>query len=142
MFAVVRIRGLINLTRGVKDTFALLRLHRKMHCILLADNPVNKGMIQKVKDWTTFGKINDETLKAMIAKRGRKLGDVRLTAEETEHIFNEIKAGKKIKDLGIKPVFRLTPPSGGFKKSIKDHYPKGEVGGRGDKINDLIMRMI
>ena len=42
----------------------------------------------------------------------------------------------------IKPVFRLTPPSKGFKKSIKQQYPNGEIGYRGEKINELILRMI
>ncbi|MBR9682336.1 MAG: 50S ribosomal protein L30 [Candidatus Aenigmarchaeota archaeon] len=142
MYAVIRVRGLNHIRKPVKDTFTMLRLHRKMHCVLLEDTPINKGMIQKVKDWTTFGEINDDVLKAMIAKRGRKLGDVRLTPEEVETVFQEIKSGKKPKDTIIKPVFRLTPPSGGFKKSIKGHYPKGELGSRGDKINDLIKRMI
>lgn len=142
MYAVIRIRGRTHIKKPVEDTFTMLRLHRKMHCVLLEDTPIVKGMIQKTKDWITFGEITDEVLKAMITKRGRKAGDVRLTAEEAETVFQEIKSGKKTKDTIIKPVFRLTPPSGGFKKSIKTHFPKGELGNRGEKINDLIKRMI
>jgi len=48
----------------------------------------------------------------------------------------------KLKDLEkIEPVFRLTPPSKGF-KSIKEHYPKGDLGYRGKEINELLKRMI
>ena len=142
MYAIIRIRGKNHVRKPVEDTFKMLRLNRKMHCVLLEDTPINKGMIQKVKDWSTFGEINDETLKALIAKRGRKVGDVRLTSDEVEVVFQEVKTGKKLKDTMIKPVFRLTPPSGGFKKSIKTHFPRGELGGRGEKINELIKRMI
>jgi large subunit ribosomal protein L30 len=47
-----------------------------------------------------------------------------------------------LKDVrGIKPVFRLTPPAQGF-KSTKLAYPEGDLGYRGDKINELIERMI
>ncbi len=35
----------------------------------------------------------------------------------------------------------LKPPKGGL-KSKKLHYPKGSIGYHGDKINDLIKRMI
>ena len=50
--------------------------------------------------------------------------------------------GKNLKDSEIKPVFRLIPAKGGFKFSIKDNYPRGEIGYRGDKINELLERMI
>ena len=68
-----------------------------------------------------------------------KLGDKKLTQEEVEAVFQLAKVGK---ETGIKRVFRLTPPSGGFKKSIKQHFPKGELGNRKEKINELILRMI
>ena len=142
MFAVIRLRGLTHIKKPVKDTFTMLRLNRKMHCVLINDNPVNKGMIQKVKDWVTWGEIDEEILKKMIAKRGRKEGNKRLTEQEVETVFQDIKSGKKIKETIIKPVFRLTPPSGGFKKSIKNTYPKGECGFRGKEINTLLKRMI
>lgn len=142
MFAIIRIRGAVKARKEIDDTLAMLRLHRKNHCVLLNETDSVKGMIQKVKDYTTWGPISDEILKALIKKRGRKEGNVKLSEEEAEKIFSDLKAGKKIKDLEIKPVFRLTPPSGGFRKSIKQHYPNGEIGYRKDKINDLLKRMI
>lgn len=128
--------------KEIEDTLAMLRLHRKNHCILFNETAPVKGMLQKTKDYITWGEITDDVLKALIKKRGRKLGDVKLTDEEVEKIYSEIKAGKKIKEIEIKPIFRLTPPSKGFKKSIKQHYPNGEVGYRGEKINELLKRMI
>jgi large subunit ribosomal protein L30 len=139
MFAVIRLRGLVNMEQSVKDALMMLRLNRKMNCILLNDGKVQKGMLQKVKDRVTWGEIDDETLMALVEKRGRKAGNVRLTEEEAKAAFKNIKEGK---DAGIKPVFRLTPPSKGFKNSIKQHYPNGEVGYRGKEINTLLKRMI
>ncbi|MEM3138430.1 MAG: 50S ribosomal protein L30, partial [Thermofilaceae archaeon] len=43
----------------------------------------------------------------------------------------------------FKPVFRLAPPKGGFKRTIKKHYNDGgELGYRGYKINELLLTMI
>ena len=51
---------------------------------------------------------------------------------------------KKIDEIpGLKPVFRLRPPKGGFKGTIKKHFREGgETGYRGEAINDLVLKMI
>jgi large subunit ribosomal protein L30 len=46
------------------------------------------------------------------------------------------------KPAELKRIFRLHPPTKGFRKSIKAHYPKGALGNWGDKINGLLIRMI
>jgi large subunit ribosomal protein L30 len=140
MYAVIRLRGSVNVRQDFKDALKMLRLNRKMHCILVDEkNLVMKGMIHKVKDRITWGEIDDETLKMLVEKRGRKAQNVRLTQKEADDVFRNLKEGKP---TGIKPVFRLTPPSKGFKYSIKDQYPKGELGYRAEKINELLKRMI
>jgi len=141
MYAAIRIRGSVNLRKEIKDTLAMLRLYRKMHCVLLKETDSIKGMLKRVNNWITYGEIEDDILKLLVEKRGRKLGNKRLTKEEAEEVFKKIKENEKVPEE-IKPVFRLTPPSKGFKKSIKQHYPKGELGYRGEKINELLKRMI
>ena len=43
---------------------------------------------------------------------------------------------------GIQPVFRLRPPTKGFKGNIKKSYRAGgELGYRGEDINELVKRM-
>lgn len=140
MIAVIRLRGTVKARVEVEYTLNLLRLRRKMHCILLKENASSKGMLLSVKDYVTWGEISDQVLKQMIVKRARKEGEKRLTEKESLEVFEKI---KKHNDFdGIKRVFRLTPPSKGFRKSIKQHYPKGELGFRGEKINELLKRMI
>ncbi|MBS3070234.1 hypothetical protein J4220_01885 [Candidatus Micrarchaeota archaeon] len=39
------------------------------------------------------------------------------------------------------PVYRLNNPIGGW-KDTKNHFPKGDLGYRGEKINDLIKKML
>jgi len=141
MYAVIRIKGSVGMRKDIRDTFSMLRLNRRMHCVVLKETDNIKGMVQKVRNWATYGEVDDSILKHMIEKRGRKLGDKKLTKEEAQDVFNKIKETGKI-PKEIKPVFRLTPPSKGFKKSTKQHYPKGELGYRGKEINALLKRMI
>jgi large subunit ribosomal protein L30 len=140
MIAIIRLKSGINARKEVKDTLRMLRLNRKMHCVLYKETESIRGMLQAIKDYVTWGEINDDVLKILIKKRGRKIGDEKLNEKEVEDVFNSIKEKGKIH--GIKLVFRLTPPSRGFRKSIKQIYPNGELGYRGEKINELLKRMI
>lgn len=141
MYAVIRLKGSVGLEKDIRDTLIMLRLNRKMHCVVLKESDCIKGMLHKVKDWITWGEIDDKILRYLIEKRGRKPGDERLKPEEVEEIFKKIKETEKVPEI-IKPVFRLNPPSKGLKNSIKQHYPKGELGYRGKEINTLLKRMI
>jgi large subunit ribosomal protein L30 len=139
LIAAVRIRGAFTMRKEVKDTLKMMRLNRKNHCVLLRASDSSRGMLQKTKDYLTFGEISEKVLRELIAKRGRTAGNNRLTAEQAE------KAAKGILSEGkssvLKPVFRLTPASGGFRE-IKQFFPRGELGYRGEKINELLEKMI
>ena len=87
----------------------------------------------------------------MIEKRGRLDGNKRIDDEFLKNnkiknfkVLSEniIKDKTNLKSLGIKPYFRLSPPSKGFKYSIKRHYPRGALGDRKEKINELLKKMI
>ncbi len=144
LLAVIRVKGGFKIRRGFKDTLSFLRLNKKHHCVLLEDNPVNTGMIKHVREWVTWGEIDELTLKKLISKRGRLSGGKRVELKEKE-------LDKLVKDLlngkgslnGIKPVFRLSPPKKGWDKgTIKLQYPNGALGPRGKAINSLLKRMI
>lgn len=142
LFAVVRVRGSVGITRDLADTLMMLRLHRINHCVIVPKNQNFAGMLHKARNFITWGEIDRETLEKLVAKRGRFAGDKRVTdlnyAKELAHL---IISGKPAKETGIKPVFRLSPPSKGY-KSTKALYPKGSLGYRGERINELLKRMI
>ena len=153
LFAVVRIRGEVGVTKKIAATMELLRLHKKHRCvIILADNNY-MGMISKVKDYCTFGEVDEATVKELLEKRGRIAGDTPLTADflkkqklTFESFAKKIILGEiKISDIeGIKPFFKLHPPIGGFEREgIKKPYSMhGALGYRGPEINKLLRRMI
>lgn len=119
--AIVLVRGLIGMNYNIKKTIEMLKLHRKNSCVVVPDTPVSRGMAVKVKDYTTYGIINEETHKLLLEKRARKN-----------------KKGE------IDNVFRLSPPVKGFeRKGIKKSFNiGGALGDRKEKINELIKRMI
>ncbi len=157
LYAVIRIRGTADIHPDVEHTLKLLRLHKKYHAVLYpADLPGLKGMLQKAKDWVTWGEIDRETLLELLRKRGRIPGNKKLTDQYVkeklgldnglEELADKMLSGEillhKLEDK-IKPVFRLHPPKKGFRKSIKRPYnDMGELGYRGATINELIRRMI
>ena len=105
MLAVIRIRGKLDKSRDVKETFNRLRLRKKHVCVLLQENESNKGMLHKVKDFVTFGEINKETLKELLEKRGRLAGDKRVANLKEDFVENLLGGKAKLGDAGIKPFF-------------------------------------
>ncbi len=154
LMAVIRIKGRIGLKPKVKKTLELLMLKRKFHATLVPYKPEIKGMLQVAKDAVTFGEIDEETLKLLLEKRGKTYGDRRINWEETlkklnmksiDELCKALLTGKiTMKDIpGLKPYFRLTPPSGGFKGSTKKSFKEGgETGYRGREIGKLLRRMV
>ncbi len=111
--ALIRIKGEVGLRKDIAETLNRLRLRKKYSCIVL-ENPTKEqlGMITKVRDFIAFGEINEEMYKKLKEKRKTK----------------------------IKNFYRLHPPRGGIKSKL--HFPKGVLGNHGEKINELIRRML
>lgn len=143
LLAAIRIRGIPDVPVKIRTTLNLLRLRRKFVCCLYENKPSTLGMLEKSKAYIAYGNINDDVLKELIEKKGRKPGNKKLSKEEVEIVYKKIKEFN-FKDAYtiIKPFFRLSPPKGGFKKTTKLLYPKGTVGNVGENINSLIKRML
>ncbi|MDP1694024.1 MAG: 50S ribosomal protein L30 [Candidatus Woesearchaeota archaeon] len=152
--AVIRIRGETGLSKPLRDTLKMLRLYKKHNCVVISNTPVYIGMLEKVKESTTWGEISEEACKLLFEKRGRVANKQPLTEEYLkkqanltfESFTKEFMTFKKeIKDVpGLKPFFKLLPPRQGFEsKGIKIQYSLGgALGYRKDKINDLLKRML
>lgn len=149
----IRIRGISDISKEIKDTLNILKLTRNCHATLIDDRPSYEGMLRKSKDYLTWGEISQESMVLLFRKRGRLVGDKKLTDEYAKEL-----GYKSLDDLAeaifkmevgcrslpkVKPVFRLHPPKKGFKGKVKRSYTAGgELGYRGDAINDLLKRMV
>ena len=152
MYVIIRLKGSVNTRPEIKDTLKLLRLNQINHCVVVEDNPVYKGMIQIVKDYVAFGKIDAATLTLILENRGRLEGGDRLTDEyvarnssfKTIAEFAGAIAGGKAKlgDMpGLKPVFRMHPPRKGHKGLKRTYQQGGALGNYGEEISALVEQM-
>lgn len=123
LIAAVRVRGETGIRHDIKDTLRMLKLYKKNFCSIIENTPSNQGMLDKVKDYITYGNIDEATLKELIEKRAEK----------------NPRDPKKTKGY-----FRLNSPRKGYgRKGTKVSFSKsGALGDRGSKINDLIKRML
>ena len=156
LFFAIRIRGAPGMRRKILDTLKMLRMHKVNHGVLIWAEKSYRGMLNKCKDYITFGEIDEKTLIRLLRVRGRVEGNKPLTDEhvknltEYENISEFAKAlldGKvqyREKDVyKLKPVFRLHPPRKGHRGSIKKHYGEGgALGNVGPNINNLIHKMV
>ena len=152
-YVVIRVRGGINIRHDIRMTLELLNLNRVNHCTVIPRNDSTAGMLQKVKDYVTWGEVTEETLARLLIMRGRLEGNDPIS---DAHI-KKVSSYKSIMGLSsallkgetrltsvrdMKPVLRLHPPRkgwGGIKRSFTNG---GALGYRGNSMDDLIGRML
>jgi large subunit ribosomal protein L30 len=131
----------------------MLHLTRNNYGVLIDDRPSFLGMLKTARNFVTWGEASKETVNALIKKKGRLVGNKKSTDE-----YAQTAGFKSLDELAealfdgrveysklpkIQPVFRLRPPTKGFKGKIKKSYGTGgELGYRGENINQLIKRML
>jgi len=150
--AVIRIRGGVNVRGSVEDTLGMLRLKNVNNCVILDDRKEYLGMLQKVKDYVTWGELDAGSFEELLKNRGKLKGGEKLTDEylKKNTKFKSIKDFAKLfleskAELGdipdMKPVFRLHPPRrghGGIKRTFREG---GALGARGAEIKGILSRM-
>ncbi len=150
--AVVRVRGVSDVFREINETLKMLHLNRNCHATLIDDRPSYLGMLRKAQNHVTWGEVSKETIGLLLKKKGRLIGNKRLTDQYAQEVGYESldalaealhKLEVEFSQLpNIKPLFRLHPPKKGYKGPVKKSYSAGGATGyRGEAINDLIKRM-
>jgi len=154
MFAVVRLKGQINLREELDRTLKMLRLYKRNSCVLIPATPALIGMLGKVEHVITWGEPSAEVIAELLKKRGKLPGNKKLTEEYLREKVNKdfngfaaelVNSKMKIIDVpGLKQVFRLKPPFKGLEAAgLKKPYSLGgSFGYRGKNITDLLKRMI
>ena len=112
-------------------------------------------MLQKSKDYVTWGEVDAETIETLLKERGRMVGDkpVDDATIKASSNYKTVAAFAKamaagdatMKDVdGLKPIFRLHPPRGskGWGGIKRAYTVGGALGFRGEAISDLAGRML
>ena len=154
-FLIVRVRSDRGVERSIRDTMAMMNLTRVNHATIVPENSTYAGMLQKSKDFVTWGVVDAGTIENLLKERGRMVGDKPVDDAA-------IKAGsdfKSVKDFakalasgeatmksvdGLKPGLRLHPPRGskGWGGIKRAYSVGGALGFRGEEISSLAERMI
>lgn len=116
---IIRIKGRVGLNKDIDESLNRLRMKKKYACVVIKGTPEEIGMIKRLRDFIAYGEIKDDVYKQLVNKRG-----------------------KKGKDGKLKPFFRLHPPRGGIESKKHFGVGKGVLGDNGEKINDLVLRML
>ena len=131
----------------------MLRITQTNHATLIDNRPAYLGMLNTTRNYISWGEASKETIQILLKKAARLIGNKKLGDEYAQKIgyksveeLAEAIYGCKVeytKLPSIKPLFRLHPPSKGFKGKTKKSYAMGgETGYRGDAINELLKRML
>ena len=132
MYVVVRIKGMIHANKEVKDTIHMLNLKKINSCTIIHNNENYRGMLQKIKDFVTWGEISDDTLKLLLQ---------RAHVDNIPESIEKLKKGAILKDITCSSI-GLPPPRKGYKSIKKPYRLGGSAGYRGESINELIERMV
>jgi large subunit ribosomal protein L30 len=149
---VLNIHGKINSTAAVRKALAELKVERKFSASAVGDDPVTLGILRLCKDYVAWAPLDAPLLKTLLEKRGMVSTTARLDAaalkamgykSHEELAEKMVKDGLRLNQLdGVRPFFRLAPPRGGFKVSMRRQFSEKGMLGSNPKLPELIGRMI
>ncbi len=148
---IVRVRGSIHARHDIVDTLRLLHLTRANHATVVPERPEFRGMITRVQGYVTWGEADPKAVGLLLEHRGVTDAGGTLTPEAVQAVggakdLNDL-ASRVAKEglqsvAGLRPLFRLTPPKGGWRSTKKPFARGGALGYRGAQINELVPRMV
>ncbi|MFH1774995.1 MAG: 50S ribosomal protein L30 [Methanobacteriota archaeon] len=149
--AVVRVRGRTRIRKDIEDTLKMLKLTRVNYCTIVDDRETYSGMLSKVKDYVTWGEVDEEDVAAILKNRGELVGGKKLTDDYVKKNTKYSSIGAFAKSFvsfeaelqeipNLNLFFRLHPPRKGYKGIKRSIKEGGALGNRG-KLKELIYRM-
>ncbi len=152
---VIRLLGPVAVPAYIETTMRSLRLNRRFSAILVEKNLSLLGMLNQAKDYLTWGEAEMHDIATLLRERGELIGGAAITEGFVKENFGQqsieelaaalIRGDIDLKALwkkGVKHVFRMRAPSGGFNYSVKRHFAtRGELGNRGHGISNLLGNM-
>jgi large subunit ribosomal protein L30 len=143
---VIRVRGGIHARHDILLTLESLHLTRPNHATLLPEAASMRGMLTKVQGYVTWGEAEPETVERLLTERGVSEAGGRLAAGkdgvDVSAVARSVLAQGMLMVPGVRPLFRLRAPKGGWRSTKKPFALGGALGYRGRAINELARRMI
>jgi large subunit ribosomal protein L30 len=148
---VVNLRGLVNTRAPVRTTLEQLKVGRRFNATIVPDDDVHRGMLNLAKEHVAWCELSGDIAEKLLMGRSEKSTGTRVSESDiskTHGSFREIASaleqGKiKLNSIEeIRPFFRLSPPRGGFKRSIRRQYRDGGILGPNEMLASLVEKML
>ncbi|MBI3840913.1 MAG: hypothetical protein HY297_03020 [Thaumarchaeota archaeon] len=152
LLLVVNLHGPINSPAPTRKALDELKVIRRFSASVVPDDPVTMGMLKLCKNYLAWAPVEAEFLASLLKKRGMVSMTKGLDAPSLKKLgykTHEDLAKKMVKEQirlsaleGMRPFFRLAPPKGGFRKSMRRQYSERGILGNNPKLEEIVKRMI
>jgi len=152
LLLVVNLHGQINSSAPVRKALSELWIAKKFSASVVTDDPPTVGMLRLCKDYVAWCPLDEGLLTDLLMKRGMTSGTRSLDATTLKKLgyknhedlaTNMIKGQVRLSALeGVLPYFRLAPPKGGFKMSLRRQATERGLLGNNPKLDAIVRRMI
>ena len=152
LLLVVNIHGAINSPAPVRKALTELRVVRKFSASVVPDDAPSVGMLKLCKDYLAWSPLGADFLTILLKKRGmvslKRALDL-ASLKKIGYKKHEDLAAKMVKEQlrlseveGVRPFFRLAPPRGGFKRSMRRQFTERGTLGSNPKLEEIVKRMV
>jgi len=152
LILVVNLHGAINSSAPVRKALTELWVAKKFSASVVTDDSPTVGMLRLCKDYVAWSPVDQGLLGDLLKKRGMVSSTKTLDQAQLKSLgfkSHEDLAAKMVKDQvrlsavkGVLPFFRLAPPRGGFKLSLRRQSTERGTLGSNPKLEEIVRRML
>jgi large subunit ribosomal protein L30 len=152
LILVVNIHGMINSSTPVRKALNELWVAKKFSASVVPDDVATVGMLKLCKDYVAWTPVEQDLLSDLLKKRGMVSASRSLDAASLKGLGykkHEDLAAKMMKEQmrlsavqGVLPYFRLAPPKGGFRISLRRQSTEKGFLGNNPRLGEIVRRMI
>lgn len=152
LLVVINLHGAINSSTPVRKSLQELKVIRKFSASVVGDDAPTVGMLKLCKDYLAWSPVAAPLLADLLEKRGMVSSSHPLDSAALKKIGykkHEDLASKMVKDQlrlsaveGVLPFFRLSPPRGGFRRSLRKQFKERGTLGENLELEEIVRRML
>ena len=152
LLLVLNLHGAINSSGPVRKALEELKVVRRFSASVVPGDSSTLGTLKLCKDHVAWTPIDTDLLAALLKKRGMvsttKVLDSAVLKKMGYRDHEDLAAKMVEKEMrlsavkGLRPFFRLAPPRGGFKRSMRRASSEQGLLGSNPKLSELVRRML
>ena len=152
LILVVNLHGAINSSAPVRKALTELWVARKFSASVVTDDAPTVGMLKLCKDYVAWSPVKEDLLADLLKNRGMVSSTKSLDQAALKGLGykkHEDLAARMVKDQvrlsavgGVLPYFRLAPPRGGFRRSVRRQFSEKGLLGSNPNLGDIVRRMV